>query len=535
MTVASAPGAAPATSNGPQQGRTPAWKRLGLKLKFAKDSNDDLHESNGVRSTSLKRALTDDDRPTPSKPNFKEPQARKRRKHSVIESLRQTSEISAVNISSSLKKDSNQLRKRVSFTPETKTEDGDSSKSLIADWDRANDQIEELLKSHYETVSSASEHTPLNKTEETKPESMPQPLQQKSKDALEYLTLFHQNRESWKFNKNREVWILKHVLSTNDIPSTFTAPLVSYIHGLKSGGARARLLTQCQQALELEVTQAVDRDEENWGSRNMEDPSRRKAYHDDAVKRFKRSFEEYWDEKERKADLEDPEYQRWLSKRKRAELLLWAATPPSSAADTASSTSQSVESNARSSTRSTSTNSVLSLNGSAKKRKNRTLIVEVSSSSEDESSRSEEESEGARNSPGKDTRANKSDESDFLTSSSGSDNESESGSTAADNSTASESSSDSTANDTSGASPMSLSTKRQPSVVTISSEGERQEPSDLRSNISSRKDSASTADSADSESQAESSTSSSSQSGSDIDSDGTGSIESGSEAKDESD
>jgi hypothetical protein len=238
-------------------------------------------------------------------------------------------------------------------------------------------------------VASNAQNKPHKpSTHPQKPSDTPR----KSKDALEYLNSYCRSRRSWKFNKNREVWILRHILSSDDIPTSFNIALASYVHGLGSKQARLRLLNQCQEALDKEVPEEPSRDETGSDSGHMEDPDRRKAYHDDAVKRFKRSLEDHLDHEQRKADEDDPDYQRWLSRRKRAELLLWAVTPSTLGTEGARGSSQEVRSEPHSSTSAKSINGVLP-SGHISKKKNRTVVVEISSSSEDESGSSGDDGE----------------------------------------------------------------------------------------------------------------------------------------------
>ena len=380
------------SSSSPQE-RIPAWKRLGLKLRNAEDTKGNISSTNGVMPSTLKRSSPDVHLTQRVERSLAEPLAKRRR----VESLKTESTQSnggLARTSHILPKDqNNRLKKKVSFTAETKLEDG--GKELITAWEQddyayyeqkaADNDAKEALR-----VASAAQ----NKLERSNIHSKgPSDSQRKSKDAFHYLNLYHRSRSSWKFNKNREVWILRHILSTDDIPTSFNIALASYVHGLGSSQARSRLLGQCQQALG-EGQEKPTGDEPDSDSAHMEDPDRRKAYHDDAVRRFKRSLEDHLDDEQRKADEDDPEYQRWLSRRRRAELLLWAVTPSSSNMGGASTSSQKVKSEPHSSTSAKSVNGVLP-NRHLSKKKNRTAVVELSSSSEDESGGSDEEEDGS--------------------------------------------------------------------------------------------------------------------------------------------
>jgi hypothetical protein len=376
----------PASS--PQE-RIPAWKRLGLKLKNANDTEDVIASNDTASRRTLKRASPDTQLTASIKSSIAEPQAKKRRVDFHADTSTERNAKLARG-SDTFSKDRNPgLKKKVSFTAETKLEDG--GKELITDWEEdnyayyeqkaaENDAKEALEKSKNSTVS-------LKKKFGTS---------RKSEDALDYLNLYYSSRSSWKFNKNREVWILRHILSPDEIPTSFNNALASYVHGLGSRQARSRLVDQCQQALAKEGPEQPYWDRQHSDLGHMEDPNRRKAYHDDAVRRFKRSLEAHVDDAQRKADENDPEYQRWLSRRKRAEILLWAVTPTTSNTDEASISSREVRSESQSSTSVKSASGGLS-NGHLfnRKRKNRTAVVEVTSSSEDESGNSGSESDGS--------------------------------------------------------------------------------------------------------------------------------------------
>src|SRR5271170_1239366 len=384
------------TSNPSMPDRIPAWKRLGLKLKNAKETQGGtVAPTNGASPKELKRSLpgTHLAFAPELRESWVEPVTKRRRLGSdTTESAQSNGSLNRTpNIFSTGQ--SAKLKKKVSFTAETKLEDG--GKELITDWEHddydyyeqkaADNDAKEALR----VASDAQNKSHKPSTHPQKPSDTPR----KSKDALEYLNSYCRSRRSWKFNKNREVWILRHILSSDDIPTSFNIALASYVHGLGSKQARLRLLNQCQEALDKEVPEEPSRDETGSESGHMEDPNQRKAYHDDAVKRFKRSLEGHLDHEQRKADDDDPDYQRWLSRRRRAELLLWAVTPSTPSTEGACGSSQDVRSEPHSSTSAKSANGVLPSRHISKKKKNRTAVVEVSSSSEDESGSSDDDGE----------------------------------------------------------------------------------------------------------------------------------------------
>jgi hypothetical protein len=393
-------------SNGPsassQEERIPAWKRLGLKLKNVKDIKEAISSTNGVLPNKLKQSSPDTHSGPRVDGSLAEPLAKRRRVESHANGHTQTNG-SLAGTSGILPKDqAARLKKKVSFTAETKLEDG--GKELITDWEQDDyayyeqKAAENDAKEAHRDFVSAQKKSEESKISSKKPSSTPR----KSKDALDYLNLYYGSRCSWKFSKNREVWILRHILSTNDIPTSFNIALASYVHGLGSRQARSRLLNQCQEALEKEGPKESSGVGPDSDSDHMEDPKRRKAYHDYAVGRFKRSLEDHLNDEQRQVDEDDSRYQRWLSRRRRAELLLWAVTPSASGTEGSSVSNHEVKSEPHSSTSAdiVSKNGVFP-GGHLLKKKNRTVVVEASSSSEDESGNSDEEDDSSELANGK--------------------------------------------------------------------------------------------------------------------------------------
>ena len=321
----------------------PAWKKLGLKLKYAKDLPTEGHEgfsSENVRASVVedgdagialeslgltlkkvkkakgatpedgqstvimpnkrKRELSKDDQDLVSSPRKKhrksQAAALKSNSGGVIESpaaLRQTPAASNINSAPSPTK-----RKSVSFTPETKTKDGDSIKQLYNAWlaEQTDDFNPQTSAKALRPVSSspagaaekpskvkkarklrASKSTLLppsvvlqgadqSATADTKelpkskkvqhrevpgptlspPSAEPSAATQSCEPAyippyLQYLNEYHTSRSTWKFNKAKQTTLLKHVFDPAIIPPTYDLALQTYLTGLNGLAARARL------------------------------------------------------------------------------------------------------------------------------------------------------------------------------------------------------------------------------------------------------------------------------------------------------
>jgi len=350
-------------NDAPQLIRVPAWRRLGLQLQKAKDIEIPSKRIKGVKDYTTKRSLagtSDLEYSVNKKP--------------CLEPFRVDRNPDSGNIWSQSHAPLPGLKrsKKVSFSASTKVEDGNPRQNGISgSTRRAEDSTKVALKRNSTKNNTAVKYAHKSEAQVERPK--------KSRDALEYLDLFYRSRASWKFNKNRETWLLKHALSA-DIPSSLDIPLAVYMHGLKSVAARSRLFAQCQENLRQIELEIEDEDTSSC-SVDMDDPQRRKAYHDDAVRRFKRKLEELWTGDQEIAEQNDPAYQRWLSKRKRAEILLWSVQTSKSKSETGELSAQGTKSE----TYRTSSGSVANgttLKTPDKKKKNRTLVVELSSSSE---------------------------------------------------------------------------------------------------------------------------------------------------------
>ncbi|PQE04721.1 proteasome subunit alpha type 6 protein [Rutstroemia sp. NJR-2017a BBW] len=228
----------PASGGAP---RIPSWKRLGLKLKSAQKSPDQIPQLPSIESTKATET-PDKKRQRESEHDLSEPRP------SIIGTT--TPKLSR--------------KKSVTFTPDTKSQDGDSIKQLFLGWvaeQKAQDEF-------YASVTNQAFDTPLPpKVEEqfdtTLPESerrikrvkkaKAEPNTQNksakkskvtkpntSRPFLAYLRHYHESRDTWKFNKNHQNHLLKHAFDVSVIPSDHAHLLYEYIRSLQ-GGVRTRL------------------------------------------------------------------------------------------------------------------------------------------------------------------------------------------------------------------------------------------------------------------------------------------------------
>ncbi|KAL9113645.1 MAG: hypothetical protein Q9187_007596, partial [Circinaria calcarea] len=280
----------------------PTWKRQGLETKEMKETPLNNSESAATMPNKRKRALFDggDFGPAVSPPLKKTKKSQAAALESIAGSLvespaalRETPAASNINSVPSPTK-----RKSVSFTPETKTKDGDSVKQLYNVWlaEQAEDfnpqTSAEALRSvspwpagetrepskvkkarkrkaskstlvlpavvpQTEGQTSTADTQELGKTKKARhregPRSALSPPSagsgatiQASEPAyvpvyLRYLNEYHTSRSTWKFNKAKQTTLLKNVFDPIKIPPTYDLALRTYLSGLKGLAARARL------------------------------------------------------------------------------------------------------------------------------------------------------------------------------------------------------------------------------------------------------------------------------------------------------
>lgn len=338
----------------------PAWKRLGLKLKYAKDiplkteeavpstNHADHNVKNAAERPTKRQRLTKDNTTT---------------ENGLVEHDRLSPNVPST-VSAVTKSDhgGSRRKKSVAFTNDTKVEDGDTRTTIdFPNGSLGNTSILKNGSIHDTKLNSSSsesqDQTPSvngrTKPKQKKSSGKKGTSKSSQKDsgdkktlALDYLNQHRNNRADWKFNKNRDVWIMSHALKKDSVPDSHVYALAGYVQGLPSAsGARARLIEQCQ------AEQAKD---DNDADDAVEDEER-----------FLRGVQ---------ASEQDGLLGSAVEKYSRAEVLLWAlgikakTTKPQRDISSAQPAAK-------------------------KKRKSRTDVSDISSSSSDDDSSSESESE----------------------------------------------------------------------------------------------------------------------------------------------
>jgi hypothetical protein len=165
-------------------------------------------------------------------------------------------------------------KKSVTFTPETKIEDGDSIKQLFGAWvaeqksqdpafqprsrkvfstpdpsiieehidpnlDEKERRVKRVKGPEFSPDQSNSTAKP-NKSKSPKLSKVTNSIKAPARPFLQYLKQYHESRDTWKFNKNHQNYLVKHIFEVKIIPSDHAHLIYEYVRGLQ-GGVRTRL------------------------------------------------------------------------------------------------------------------------------------------------------------------------------------------------------------------------------------------------------------------------------------------------------
>ncbi|KAF4981297.1 hypothetical protein FZEAL_2874 [Fusarium zealandicum] len=189
------------TGSAPAQ-QVPAWKRLGLKLKQPSDASEPAtgHQSFGHPSSTAQSA---------TKRKFDAPQS----SNSSYVAKRPRQDETTAGWNGQLKR-----QKSVSFA--------------------------DSPSGHFKAPTKAAKQS---KAKSKGPAKKPKPqVPTDLKPALEYLILWKTARGSWKFNKNHQSNLIKHVFDADGIPASNIEAFYDYIQDLK-GFVKMRLLESARE------------------------------------------------------------------------------------------------------------------------------------------------------------------------------------------------------------------------------------------------------------------------------------------------
>ncbi|KAJ5808359.1 hypothetical protein N7474_009628 [Penicillium riverlandense] len=277
-------------------------------------------------------------------------------------------------------------KKRVSFGPGTKENDGSDDEDGH-DKDNVEDTMMSTATNGAEADADAEDNNDAA-IEEMKKRKREKKKEKKKKNGgsssttttshlhetpiLSYLSRYHTDRASWKFQKNRETHLFKHLYSLEQVPVQYNAALLAYLQGLKGLSAKARLSYGAEEVIVADL----DAEKKKEGDGQGEGEGSEGSEYQQAVEAFRTRLSESKDD----VNAEDvgeklgADAQARLKKRQRAELVFFAVAGKLFSGEQSTPVSD---------------KQTKAPGASKKKRKNRTAIVEISSSSESEDSDSD--------------------------------------------------------------------------------------------------------------------------------------------------
>jgi hypothetical protein len=261
------------------------------------------------------------------------------------------------------------------------------------------------------------------------------------KPALDYLRQWKTSRESWKFNKNHQSTLIKHIFEPRIIPTSDIDNLIEYLSDLK-GFVRTRLR---EMAMEVQMQDVADRSA-GFGEDVMDIDDKQETYNAILADIFRRKREQsgkrkYYNEAQFVGENQDGEVIiRRLVKRMRAEMIIDELSDDGEATDSTSTTASSKTITNSDTTATVTTGSEKEEHEASKKptetmsrRRRKLRTMQDNSSSSDSSSEEEEKEEDSSSdsssddsdSDDEDGQANDNDETSSSSSSSSSSSEGE--------------------------------------------------------------------------------------------------------------
>lgn len=342
----------------------PAWKKLGLTLKNAKDEPAivNVHVGQALsKNNKTKLLIKDRAEQTTISPPFANPAKKSKKSSSKPSKSTVTATQDATLLASAPRENSVsplaprkiplQKPKSVSFAPQTKTEDADSTKDLYNSWlttQLASDPSFDPSKTGspaLKSISPASVSDPtatvtpisnkdsIKKRKKSKSTLLSQPSKAPSNSApaeastlnkatLEYLQTYHANRAEWKFSKIRQTHLLRSLFPLSQKPSLILSShlpaLHAYLSGLQGQSARSRLRAQAL---------AIRDEDEKWLNNDMEaveSRERRKEEYMREVERVKELLKGVEDEREDREKVASKNWWEKVQRRRMAEAVLWS-------------------------------------------------------------------------------------------------------------------------------------------------------------------------------------------------------------------
>ncbi|KAI7550541.1 hypothetical protein KC331_g3114 [Hortaea werneckii] len=305
----------------------PAWKRLGLKLKYAKDNPEPSGQApveTGNSPQGSKRQSTSHPDETTSKPSKKQRLSRENGQELSEANPKDDKSLSSFqpkvksdSIDRKASKGKHQTfdsedenpaegdvrdrprkashRKSVTFTADTKAHDAESNsdeetaeeepsetphkaapEEPVSPENKLSKKEKKRLKQQQKS-SAPSE----GKTADDRATQVKKPKHQGTAEYVEYILQFYNDKANWKFNKNKQTELLKHLFNPWRIPAQYDDALVAYIEGLQGARAQQRVIEDAEAVLKA----LLEKQESNVNVESMDSRTSRKAAYEAAVKR----------------------------------------------------------------------------------------------------------------------------------------------------------------------------------------------------------------------------------------------------------
>lgn len=144
--------------------------------------------------------------------------------------------------------------KRLGLQVKEDVEEGPLTTTTHLEHDNVTNKIAKKLnrKRQLQETKTDTNKKPPKRVKVSKADRKPPP----EKDQLAYLRQYSEDKDNWKFSKQKQNWLLKNI---ELIPLNYEAALITYVEGIQ-GGARDRLVEQLKEIVSKwnAVAQAVE-------------------------------------------------------------------------------------------------------------------------------------------------------------------------------------------------------------------------------------------------------------------------------------
>ncbi|KAK5168126.1 uncharacterized protein LTR77_006694 [Saxophila tyrrhenica] len=288
------------------QARVPAWKRLGLRLKYAKETAGDSTTTNDTEvadAGAAKEAALIDGVPENKRPQKKRKLSPSKARpagqdeamakvaapvrdhkfaneNAVVSSTETGEPAQYIHPDHPTDEQLGPSRKSVTFTSDTKGDDGFSAKALFK---------QSTTSGQSSTSGEAANEdsaTPNSKKAKRKARSQAQKRAADNQDSgppeyVRYLDLYANDKASWKFNKKKQTDLLKNIFNLDHLPAQHDQAILQYVEGLQGAAARKRVAESAEAVLKG----VAEKESEGEGLESMESAEARRRAYASALKR----------------------------------------------------------------------------------------------------------------------------------------------------------------------------------------------------------------------------------------------------------